>query len=138
VILIAHSQGGIITTGALYRLVSKLTGSRSRLFKKLEVYTFASAATEFNLPQVYAEHFFHQRDYVARIGVAGNSKKFSGRIFNYDATGHLLNTHYLKHFIGKKFIASDGRASRLMEKLNTRPQFDLTTAPLVATISVAN
>jgi len=136
VILISHSQGGIISTGALYKLASKLMGSRSRLFKKIEVYTFASAATEFKLPQLYAEHFFHQRDYVARIGVAGNYKKFSGRFFNYDATGHLLNTHYLKSFIENKFVASDGEVSRLMESLNTTPKFDLTTAPLVATKSV--
>lgn len=118
VVLIAHSQGGIITTGALKKLVSKLTGSRARLLNKLEVYTFASAATEFNFPQINAEHFSHQRDYVARIGVAGNCNRFTGRVFNFDASGHLLNTHYLKSFIGNKFLAEDGRASQLYQKLN--------------------
>jgi hypothetical protein len=131
VILIAHSQGGIITTGALYKLASKLIGSRSRLFKKLEVYTFASAATEFKLPQVYSEHFCHQRDYVARIGAVGNMTKFTGRFFNYDASGHLLNTHYLKNFIGNKFIAVDGKASQLSKKLSTTHQLDQEAPPVI-------
>jgi hypothetical protein len=122
VILFAHSQGGIITTGALNKLASELKGSRSRLFKKLEVYTFASAATEFNIPQIYAEHFFHQRDYVAKIGVAGNSTQFTGRLFSYDASGHLLNAHYLKNFIDNRFIAADGKASQLTKKLSTVQQ----------------
>ena len=118
VILFAHSQGGIIATGALYKLVETLTGSRSRLFKKLEVYTFASAATEFKLPQIYAEHFWHKDDYVARIGISGNNRKFTGRKFNYTASGHLLNTHYLKNFIENKFIGTDRKASELIKKLN--------------------
>ena len=131
VILIAHSQGGIITTGALYKLALKLTGSRSRLLKKLEVYTFASAATEFKLPQVYAEHFCHQQDYVARIGAAGNAANFSGRLFNYDATGHLLNTHYLKHFVDNKFTTKDGKVSELMNKLNTIQKPELNPASIM-------
>ena len=117
VVLIAHSQGGIISTGALYKLAKHLIGTRSLLLKKLELYTFASAATELKLPQVYAEHFYHTRDYVARIGVAGNKTQFSGRLFEHDATGHLLNTHYLEHLRANKFEALDGGRSRLVEKL---------------------
>jgi pimeloyl-ACP methyl ester carboxylesterase len=120
VILLAHSQGGIIATGALYRLAKNLSGSRSRALKKLEVYTFASAATELNLPQVYAEHFYHKQDYIARIGVAGNPERFSGRSFEYNATGHLLNTHYLKNLVENKFVALDGGASRLVERLHIK------------------
>ncbi|MFT7185789.1 MAG: hypothetical protein ACI84K_001172 [Pseudohongiellaceae bacterium] len=135
VILMAHSQGGIIATGALNKLASKLTGSRSRLFKKLEVYTFASAATEFNFPHVYAEHFCHQRDYVARIGVAGNVTQFTGRFFNYDATGHLLNTHYLKNFIDNKFISADGKASQLNKKLSKSYQLGRETPTVMTNTS---
>jgi hypothetical protein len=119
VVLIAHSQGGIITTGALHKLATRLSGSRARLLKKLEVYTFASAATELDLPQIYSEHFIHDKDYVARIGVAGNQEHFSGRFFNYKASGHLLNAHYLKHLAENKFISKDGASSRLVERLQS-------------------
>lgn len=117
VVLVAHSQGGIISTGALYKLARHLLGTRSLLLNKLELYTFASAATELKLPQVYAEHFYHTRDYVARIGVAGNKALFSGRLFEYEATGHLLNAHYLENLRGNKFEALDGAGSRLVERL---------------------
>ena len=117
VVLICHSQGGIITSGALHKLATRLSGSRARLLKKLEVYTFASAATELDLPQIYAEHFIHDRDYVARIGVAGTPEHFSGRFFHYNASGHLFNAHYLKHLAENKFISKDGKSSRLVERL---------------------
>lgn len=113
VVLFVHSQGGIISTGALYQLAGRLIGTRSMLLNKLEVYTFASAATELDLPQVYAEHFYHTRDYVARIGVAGHPEKFSGRRFHYDATGHLLNAHYLTNLKEGKFESEDGETTRL-------------------------
>tara|TARA_R110001592_G_scaffold177076_2_gene417340 strand:+ start:154231 stop:155139 length:909 start_codon:yes stop_codon:yes gene_type:complete len=122
VILIAHSQGGIIATGALYTLAKNLGANRSRLLKKLELYTFASAAKELKLPEVYSEHFCHTDDYVARIGVAGNQKNFSGRLFNYKAKGHLLNAHYLKNLTENKFVALDGAKSRLVERIQTTPK----------------
>ncbi|MFT6028658.1 MAG: hypothetical protein ACI8O8_000387 [Oleiphilaceae bacterium] len=130
VILIAHSQGGIIATGALYTLAKNLGAKKSKLLKKLEVYTFASAATEQKLPDVYSEHFCHTGDYVARIGVAGNQKDFSGRIFNYDASGHLLNAHYLKNLTENKFIALDGRVSRLVERIQKMPHTTLKLAAI--------
>lgn len=127
VVLIAHSQGGIISTGALYQLTGRLTGTRSMLLNKLEVYTFASAATELDLPQVYAEHFYHTRDYVALIGVAGNTRKFSGRLFHYDASGHLLNAHYLANLRGGKFESEDSEASRMTEYANISPASSIPT-----------
>lgn len=117
VVLIAHSQGGIIASFALQKLAMRLSGSRARLLKKLELYTFASAATELDLPQIYAEHFIHDQDYVARIGVAGNVEHFSGRLFHYPASGHLLNAHYLKHLAENKFVSEDGANSRLIDRL---------------------
>lgn len=127
VVLLTHSQGGIISTGALYQLAGRLTGTRSMLLNKLEVYTFASAATELDLPQVYAEHFYHTRDYVARIGVVGNTGKFSGRLFHYDASGHLLNAHYLANLRDGKFESEDGDTSRLAEYIEILP-----TSPIPA------
>jgi hypothetical protein len=118
VILIAHSQGGIIATGALYKLAKKLKNGKRKLFKKLEVYTFASAATELQLPEVYTEHFCHTGDYVARIGVSGNRSRFSGKVFDYAASGHLLNAHYLKHLAENKFVSLDGGTSHLVKKIH--------------------
>lgn len=118
VILIAHSQGGIIATGALEKLSENLKTHNLKLLSNLEVYTFASAATEFKFPKIYSEHFSHSHDYVAQIGVIGNSKNFSGRKFEYAASGHLLNTHYLKHFSANKFLCLDAEKSRLTQKVN--------------------
>lgn len=113
VVLIVHSQGGIISTGALYQLRERLTGSRSLLFNKLELYSFASAATELDLPQIHAEHFYHTDDYVARIGVAAHPERFSGWHFTHRASGHLLNAHYLENFRAGKFFTDDAETSRL-------------------------
>lgn len=120
VVLLVHSQGGIIATGALYQLQRRLTGDDRPLLKKLEIYTFASAATEMKLEGAYAEHFYHTRDYVARIGVAGSPCQFDGRHFQYRASGHLFNTHYLHNLCQGRFTCTDGRASRLTGYLATR------------------
>lgn len=125
VVLLVHSQGGIISTGALYQLAGRLTGTRSMLLNKLEVYSFASAATELDLPQVYAEHFYHTRDYVARIGVASNPGKFSGRRFHSDASGHLLNAHYLANLRAGRFESEDGEKSRLTGYADLQPDIPI-------------
>lgn len=113
VVLLVHSQGGIIATGALYQLHRRLAGTRALLLDKLEVYTFASAATEMEIPGLYAEHFYHTDDYIARIGVAGNPGRFPGRHFRYQASGHLFNTHYLANFCKGRFRSQEGGTSKL-------------------------
>lgn len=123
VILIAHSQGGIIATSAMHTLSKQLGDNKKKLLKKLEVYTFASAATEFPFPEIYSEHFSHTGDYVARIGVAGNRSEFSGKIFDYEATGHLLNAHYLRHLTENKFQSNSGLKSRLYGKITAARKF---------------
>ncbi|WP_328184571.1 hypothetical protein [Marinobacter sp. OP 3.4] len=113
VVLLVHSQGGIIATGAVYQLMERLSGDDSPLLEKLEIYTFASAATEMRLKGIYAEHFYHTNDYVARIGIAGTPGRFTGRHFRHRASGHLFNTHYLHSFCQGRFTCSDGHGSRL-------------------------
>jgi len=115
VVLISHSQGGIITTGALYKLAGRLPEAEKPLLKKLEVYTFSSAATELDLPEVYAEHFFHTQDYVSLIGIAASTWKFSGRLFWCPGSGHLLNNHYLNNLTANRFRSLDGEPSRLLD-----------------------
>ena len=115
VVLIAHSQGGIISAKAINHLHAKLSGSDRELLRRLELYTFASAATRLDAPEIHAEHFYNTRDYVARIGVAGYEDQISGRFFKADATGHLLNAHYLNHLVADHYRPGDGGGpSRLM------------------------
>ncbi|OZG70197.1 hypothetical protein BTA51_27395 [Hahella sp. CCB-MM4] len=121
VVLIAHSQGGIISARACRILAEKLGATeRGDWLKKLELYTFASAATSLDIPAIYAEHYFNTQDYVARIGVAGNPQRFSGKKFEYDATGHLLNTHYLPHFTANAYKSKTRARSRLFTYLDPR------------------
>ncbi|WVQ84284.1 hypothetical protein IAT38_006436 [Cryptococcus sp. DSM 104549] len=119
IVLMAHSQGGIILTSWIDQLLSDFS---TDLLRKVEIYTFASAATHFSVPTangqpVFArvEHFVNTKDFVSRIGLlafapeapaaalAGAnppptvSGRFAGRIFQrIGETGHLLLTHYLK------------------------------------------
>lgn len=113
VVFLVHSQGGIIATGAVYELRKRLIGDDRKLLEKLEIYTFASAATEMKVEGIYTEHFYHTHDYVARIGVGASPCQFTGRHFRHRASGHLFNTHYLDTFCQGKFTCKDGRASRL-------------------------
>lgn len=120
VVLIVHSQGGIISSNALYLLRERLGAGRKALLGKLELYSFASAATELEMPEIHAEHFFHTEDYVARIGVAGYPERFSGRLFPAPGSGHLLNAHYLVSFVNGDFEPDDGPPSQLWRYLRQR------------------
>lgn len=115
VVLIAHSQGGIISANAVMGLRERLSGERRSWLERLELYTFASAATVLEAPEVYAEHFYNRRDYVARIGVAANEHRISGRFFPLEAPGHLLNAHHLNRLVAGHYEASDGKSSQLVE-----------------------
>ncbi|KAB8437363.1 hypothetical protein FH972_025043 [Carpinus fangiana] len=53
VVVIAHSQGGIITSLALDNLYATMP---TQYFKKLEIYTFGSAASDFHNPMVDPSH----------------------------------------------------------------------------------
>jgi hypothetical protein len=120
VVLIAHSQGGIISTAALRILSLRLLeNDRQSLLNKLEVYTFASAARELPPSNIYSEHFFNTRDYVARIGIATVKLQSAGKVFEHDTTGHLLNAHYLPHFINKAYKSTRNNESRLYSYMAT-------------------
>lgn len=75
VVLICHSQGGIITSLIVDLLLS--TVSRTHLTNKLEVYTFADASNHFsnplnilNQPTIrYVEHYANALDPVSQFGV---------------------------------------------------------------------
>ncbi|KAF9273349.1 hypothetical protein BGZ68_001592 [Mortierella alpina] len=72
--------------------------------KRLEVYTFASAANHMNGGGIlkHIEHFANEYDFVANIGVLAcepsttPGSKYDGKVYiDPKATGHLLNMHYL-------------------------------------------
>lgn len=78
VVIIGHSQGGIITSAWIDMLLMDVP---SELLSRVEVYTFASAANHFSRPaadakgrdQIFAhvEHFANENDFVAQFGVLG-------------------------------------------------------------------
>lgn len=113
VVLIGHSQGGIIISMVLDMLYADLS---SHDVEKLEIYTFGSAASHFNNPLSHTlplapctgvikhiEHYVNEEDLVPRWGVLRGAEtsprnRYAGNVFvRMGATGHLLNQHYLSH-----------------------------------------
>ncbi|KAF9084654.1 hypothetical protein BGX29_002446 [Mortierella sp. GBA35] len=101
VVLIAHSQGALIASLVVDRLVASETTAN---LKKLELYTFGSAADHMHGQGDLSciEHFVNRCDYFARSGIlsyqpavlAGN--RYDGQIYiDEGGVGHLLNMHYL-------------------------------------------
>ncbi|KAF2139314.1 uncharacterized protein K452DRAFT_75157 [Aplosporella prunicola CBS 121167] len=125
VVVIAHSQGGIIISLALDRMFAEMP---SRALSKLEIYTFGSAASHFNNPLTHSsltslihatstpqtllprpthviptiEHYANELDLVPRWGVVNSARhctatRYAGRVFiAKGASGHLFNEHYLE------------------------------------------
>lgn len=115
VVLISHSQGGIIASMALDLLFEDMPVEN---IAKIEVYTFGCAASHFNNPLraidssshtararviPYMEHYANSDDPVTRWGVLYNvciapDNTFMGKVFvRRHASGHLLNQHYLSN-----------------------------------------
>lgn len=131
VVVIAHSQGGIVAANVANELVKHLE-DRS-LLKNLEIYTFASAADEMLADRKlsrqadqcvpYYEHFANGRDFVARFGVINCKDGIDGELFVEEGrTGHLLNAHYLPAFERGAYCAGK---SRLFEYIGGRQPRDL-------------
>jgi hypothetical protein len=117
VVLVLHSQGGIEGGLIIDWLLDEVPQD---LLDQLEVYTFASAANHFNNPYIrashlksahtqggsarkskvirYIEHYANSDDFVSRFGVLNFAyirNRYMGRLFVQDASGHMLNQHYL-------------------------------------------
>lgn len=69
IVLICHSQGGIIVGSWIDQLLDDFPHSQ---LKGIEIYAFASAANHFSAPGSAVfnriEHFANERDFVAQIG----------------------------------------------------------------------
>lgn len=113
VVLIAHSQGGIMASNILDQLFTEISAEDAG---KLEVYTFGNAAEHFSNPLKgrsgsisghskriisHIEHYANSEDMVTRWGVLYSIKnlldnRFCGQVFVHQgASGHMLNQHYL-------------------------------------------
>lgn len=108
VVLLAHSQGGIIASNLVRRLVQE--SEDVELLEKLEIYTFASAADSMEVHAEasdaagrlvpYVEHFANLDDPIARLGILRafderTAHRYRGEVYVLDRRGHLFNTHYL-------------------------------------------
>lgn len=112
VIVLAHSQGGII----IAQLIQKLIEEEHQFLHKLELYTFASAASEVPIANYHAEHYANNYDYVSRIGVLSYRHDFHGKVFERtDGAGHLFNIHYLKPFREGLFCAGRSKLSKYLK-----------------------
>ena len=110
VIVIGHSQGGIIASNVARILMGSVN---SRLLENVEFYTFASAMDEFKFPNI-SEHFANRGDYVARIGTIHlknkHPDKIDGSVYvDSLGEGHLLNAHYLKRFIARQYCRGNSK-----------------------------
>ncbi|EPE05228.1 hypothetical protein F503_03833 [Ophiostoma piceae UAMH 11346] len=104
VVLVLHSQGGIVGSMALDWLLQELS---HELLAKLEVYTFGNAANHVNVHGLdstqgtHIEHYAHAADFAALWGVlhytSTQSSPFAGRVFTRTSGrgGHQLCQHYL-------------------------------------------
>ncbi len=107
VVLVGHSQGGIVVADVANALVRDIQDRH--LLKNLEIYTFASAADEMLADDAlsrsaehcvpYYEHFANGQDFVAQFGIISCKDAIAGPLFvEEDRKGHLLNAHYLESF----------------------------------------
>lgn len=124
VVLIGHSQGGIIISLVLDHLFAEMPAKN---ISKLEVYTFGSAASHFSNPLLslkstdlhstipkppsapaqpqhiikHIEHYANEYDMIPRWGVLHSvrtilSNRYAGSVFvRMGASGHMFNQHYM-------------------------------------------
>lgn len=128
VVVLSHSQGGIIVAEIVNRLVND--EKNHELAEKLEVYTFASAAnymekhdelTEEKKELVpYMEHFANTKDFISRIGILHYKDEIEGYLYTNNSSGHLLNIHYLVQFLNGDF----GKTNKLFKYIPTNTDKD--------------
>jgi len=126
VILIAYSQGGIIAS----QIVSKLMNDNSNkhLANKLELYTFGNASNKLILSNInqentnienspFIEHFANSRDFIAQISVIHYKDRIAGSLYTCDSIGHFLNIHYLPNLVSGKFGETNKLSSYIINEI---------------------
>lgn len=103
VVLFAYSQGGIIASQVVMKLMQDK--NNAHLAKKLELYTFGNATNRLNINEhakIYSphiEHFANTKDFIAQISILHYKERIAGNLFTHDTFGHFLNIHYLQNLI---------------------------------------
>ena len=105
IVIIAHSQGTIITSNVLKNLY-KLGLDKEKYLKKIEIYAFANCTSKMNYITKkfpYMEHFANNNDFVASLGCNCSDDikdiiSIDGKIFIKNKSGHMFNSHYIDNF----------------------------------------
>jgi len=115
--IIAHSQGGIILSN-----VAKVLLKANLDLSKVEFFTIAGAQDEFP-DGVVVEHFGNMKDYVFRVGAKHYEKYNAGPMFTRDATGHLMNMHYLEGIYRGEYCSGQSNLYRYihLDKVDKEP-----------------
>lgn len=102
VVLVAHSQGGIIVSNIL-----KLIEQRDpNLLDHVKVITFGSAADEIS-NKVQGRHFVNEGDFVAQIGMNSESRGSNHTVIKVKRNGHSFRQAYLTGLIMGLFKIDD-------------------------------
>lgn len=114
VVMIAHSQGCMILRLALHTLVREMkdSGRRKDMKKRLRVFTFGNPSIDWRVRVVdgaerslseytnITEHFAHQADFVAVLGIVGHRDDTDSGydknsvFYSKKGKGHLFGAHY--------------------------------------------
>jgi hypothetical protein len=112
VIVIAHSQGCLLLRLALQKLVQETTEQsqeRRDMQRRLKLFTFGNPSVEWRIVDekkkirqldefaAVTEHFAHEADFVARLGVVTDEDSGYNRnsvFYSKDGRGHLFGAHY--------------------------------------------
>ena len=111
IVLLAHSQGTIITAQVLQKMIAAANNNKTLMRQHLEVYCFANCSQQMSASNVKVlENLTNTNDTVGWLGVLfpfpAFWKDIHGRGIVIEGTrvtepalwGHLLNTHYLGPF----------------------------------------
>ncbi|KAL4860671.1 hypothetical protein BDV12DRAFT_181235 [Aspergillus spectabilis] len=119
VILIAHSQGCLITRLILQELVKQ---DKHDLLGRLRVFTFGSPSYDWKFPIPHMEHFYNMKDFVAKLGVGrdGRGDLYDGTIFrNLTWPGHLFCAQY--SFDPRDYDREDSKLLACFDGRNPQP-----------------
>lgn len=130
VVLVAHSQGSIIASYIVRKLLRH--PSTRDLVKKLELYSIGGMADSLELdpgltlaagePVPYVEHFANGRDYLAQTGVLAHLDSTAGTVYCLaQRSGHLLNSHYLPAIVRGDYCQRQSRFYRYAHGRDPEP-----------------
>jgi len=139
--LIVHSQGAIVASLAIRRIIKKELIPLSDL-TRLEIYTFGSPISRYDsaidpvsmLRVPYYEHYANEGDFAAQLGTltlrrSSNENWWAvGKVYTAPVEGHFLGDHYLANFIKGQYQWHGSNDSRLYRKYlratnkNAQPQ----------------